>query len=115
MTETTFADVLTYVAQSATPDEVKALFTAGNARVKAVRAADSAVVAGLLTPGARVELAGIRPAFLNGLKGSFVKLDDGRGKQRATIKLDDESLRYARQYAHNGQIGGIPVSSLRIL
>jgi hypothetical protein len=115
MSEVTFADVLTYVATTATADEVKALFAAGNARVKAVRAANAAVVSGLLEPGTSVELVNIRPAYLNGLTGTFVRLNDGRGKQRAIVQLDAASAAKAGRYAPDGKLAGVPVSALKIV
>jgi hypothetical protein len=121
MSEVTFADVLTYVATTATFDEIKALFAAGNARGKALHAADAAVTAGLLKAGDRVELAGVRPAYLNGLTGTFVRLDTANrarttAKQRATVKLDEASAFKAGRYVNGSrEIAGIPVSALKIV
>lgn len=113
MSEITFADVLAYVAQSATPEEVHALVDAGNARVRALRATEAAATSAQLTPGARVELHGLKPKYLNGLTGKFV-IRQPSGK--ATIELDEEvSYRAGRYVGANNQMSGIPISALRIL
>lgn len=114
-TEITFADVLSYVATRATEAEIRQLGTAANAAIKALRAQTAAVVSAQLEPGTRIKLTGVRPQYLNGLTGTFVRMNDGRGKQRAIIQLDDESRRWARNYAPDGKLAGVPVSALKIL
>lgn len=113
---TTFQDVLEYVGNHATDDEVRALFTAGNARIKHVRALQAAAIAAEVKLGDTVTTAGLKPAYLNGLKGTIDFIDRGSRRTNVTLNLDEDSAeRAGTRYAWNGKMSGVPVSAITIV
>lgn len=113
---TTFQDVLEYVGNHATDDEVRALFTAGNARIKHVRALQAAAIAAEVKVGDTVVTAGLKPAYLNGLKGTIKSVDRRPRRTDVTITLDEDSaFKAGTRYAWGGVMPGVPVSAITIV
>lgn len=112
---TTFSDVLEYVGNTATAEEVRALFDAGNARIKHVRALQAAAIAAEVKVGDMVRTGGLKPAYLNGLTGTVQSIEPGR-RVNVTLKLDEASAAKAgTRYAWAGIMAGVPVSAITIL
>lgn len=113
MSETTFDVVLDYVAQHATREEIHALFNTGNARLKMLHAAEAASTAARLTEGATVELQGLKPKYLNGIRGTFVRMLPG-GKAAAVQLSTEDAFLAGRYVAADNQLHA-PLSALRIV
>jgi hypothetical protein len=109
---TTFREVLDYVGQAANDDEIRALFTAGNARIKQLRALDVAEKAATLKVGDAILTSNLKPAYLNGLSGTILSVDRSGRKVTATLRLDDASALQARHYASANMLSGVPIGSL---
>ena len=106
---TTFKDVLDYVGTQATDAEVRALFSAGNARIKHTRALNAAANAATLAVGDEVELTGLKPKYLNGLRGTI----DAKAGQSFEVKLDDDSRLLAGRYVRFNGLITVPASALK--
>lgn len=114
-TLTDFKDVLEYVGNTATAEEVRALFDAGNARIKHVRSLQAAETAAAVKVGDTVTTGGLKPAYLNGLTGTVKSVDRRARRTDVTIDLDESSVGKAGRYGWNGMLSGVPVSAITIL
>jgi cell shape-determining protein MreC len=113
---TAFADVLAYITNEATADELRQLVAPINNRHKALREQLAVDALTELHEGDDVETSGIKPKYLDGLTGKFVRFDTSRRtKTYAVVKLDRVSvLQAGPRYVNpaNDTIA-VPLSSLR--
>lgn len=100
--ETTYKDVLAYVQNEATTDQVRQLVAAGNDRIRRLRQLAGVDTANALRPGDEIETYGLTPKYLNGLTGTFVRsVTGGKSGPSALVKLDDASaLRASHRYVN---------------
>lgn len=115
----TLTDALGFIATAATNDDLDRIYEAANARAKVLRDQRDAERAAVLTVGASVEVDGVRPKYLNGLRGTVASITG----QRVTVTLDADSTRrlsYTRQTkfyvpvgADSYDLSGLPVGACK--
>lgn len=104
---TTFQEVLDFVS-SASEQEVRLLFDAGNRRAKTIRANQAAANAATLKPGSKVRTKNLSPKYLNGLPATVTRVDG----PKISIEIDEdhqfETGRYSRNFT-------VPASALEAI
>jgi preprotein translocase subunit YajC len=104
---TTFQEALDFVS-TATEQEVRLLFDAGNRRAKTIRANQAAANAATLTVGSKVRTKGLKPKYLSGLPGTVTRVDGSK----ISIEVDEshqfETGRYSRNFT-------VPASALEAI
>lgn len=108
---TTFAEVLAFVGNEATDSQVRAIWDAGNARMKHVRSLAAAENLGNLQPGQTVRLQGLKPKYLNGLTGTVQAIEGSRIR----VKLDDVSALAAGRYVQFDHTLLAPASAVSLV
>lgn len=113
MSNTTITDVLSFILESATREDIDRIWAAARDRQKALGRLDAAKV----TKGAAVRLDGLSPKYLNGLTGHVVDINGSR----CTVLLDQpsaERLSFRRFIvrAEDGtyRMGGIPTQCAKV-
>lgn len=82
-----FSDVVEYVLNAATADELDRLTEAAKQRRENLRM----MVAASLNVGDKVMIVDIRPAYLKGLTGTIARFETIRRSNTAVLKLDTAS------------------------
>ena len=112
----TLSDVLDFITDEATDEDIDRIYDAARLRNKALGAKRAASV----RVGALVKIDGISPKYFNGLTGVVMSIDG----QRARVRFDKAStdvLRYkgARRYhipydTDEYTVGGLPLSTCQV-
>lgn len=105
---------LAYITQIASAEDINRIVAACNERNKSLRAAAAAKTITELNEGDAVELTGLRPKYLNGLTGTFVRLDTHGNKTTVVVKLDPVSVIQAGpRYVGARNTINVPTSAVR--
>lgn len=104
---TTFNDVLDFVS-SATEQEVRLLFDAGNRRAKTIRENTAAANAANLKPGDKVRTKGLKPKYLSGLEATVKRMNGSKVDIEVDEKHQFETGRYSRNFT-------VPASALEAI
>lgn len=113
--ETTLKDVLEFIHSKATTREVDQIFKACNDRVNVLRSIEGSINMSLLKSGDTVELHGLKPKYINGMRGT-VKGTSPRREASFEITLSEaDSAMWRMKKRHWGEgpvTVGIPASCL---
>ncbi|MFJ3714092.1 MULTISPECIES: hypothetical protein [unclassified Streptomyces] len=101
----TLAQVVRYITLHADETDIDRIYAAAKERGRTLRNIRAAAV----TKGVDVTIAGIRPAYLNGLSGTVTELEQKRTQTVVTVRLDAEStdLLRAHRYVPPSQARGL--------
>ena len=113
----TLSDVLDFITDEATDEDLDRIYEAAKLRNKALRAK----IAARVRVGAEVKIGGIKPKYFDGLTGVVTKTTG----THATVRFDARStdvLRYkgARRYyipadTTEYEVGGLPLSTCQVV
>jgi hypothetical protein len=114
-TPTTVVEVLAYLGNHATAEEIQILGPLTALRRDLLETAESARI----RKGANVKIRNLgRPACLNGLTGTVSKVERYRGKLIADIDLDAPSATKAKAASkgeYEGTVTGVPIICLALI
>lgn len=104
----TYDDVIKFITTEADREQLTSIANAHNARTKILRSVQTAQAAATVKVGLAVELTGLKPKYLNGLKGKVTKVE----RERVQVELDEDSsttLQFTRQSRYH-RIGTAPMT-----
>ena len=111
----TFEDVLDYILDGATDEEIDRVWDAARTRQKVLRAKAAALV----SVGTRVTLVDISPKYMAGLTGEVTQIVGNRasvlidGKSTMTLRYKGKRRFYIPRDVEEYEVNGIPLSTCR--